>query len=97
MDINIKSITFGDTRHRIAGVHCGQTLSVGEKVSARLNGPFLECAFSKDPENMYLVPISGVSAIQIERVKDDREHDKADGSSCATQKEAEAEKKRRGA
>jgi hypothetical protein len=95
MDIKIKTITFSDARHRIAGVHCGQTLVVGEKVSARLNGPFVECVFAKDILNMYLVPISGISSIQIESVKDDNKHDKADGASGTSQKEAEAEKKRR--
>jgi hypothetical protein len=97
MDIKIKTITFSDARHRIAGVHCGQTLVVGEKVSARLNGPFVECVFTKDPRNMYLVPISGISAIQIDGVKDDRENNEAVGPSGSAKKEAEAEKKRRDA
>jgi hypothetical protein len=66
MDAKIKSITFRDTRHRIAAVHFGATLIASDNVSMRLHGPFVECVFEKDPGNLHLVPISGISDICVE-------------------------------
>lgn len=67
MEVKIKSLTFQNKQHRIAGLHCGPLLIAGEKVSMSLTGPFVACDFANDPACTHLVPLSGISDVCIEK------------------------------